>query len=279
MANRFAKKRHAPDYHPGPHHAADDRHEGPAKQGTQEEISGKGFSKPVHPTTLNLIETHYQKALEWNVLTSDYAVRGRDLSYSFGDRPVLQSVDLELRWGTVTVIAGPNGAGKSTLTELLAGVRAVQAGIVERADEVALVVQRVSTPDALPLTVHDVVMMGTWGASSHPAPKIGSSERRRRTAEALDRVQLAHLAHSPFNSLSGGQRQRALLAQGLARQARIFLLDEPAAGLDAESRSRARSMLAEEARHGAAVACVSHDEDSIAAADFVITLNAGRRLS
>jgi zinc/manganese transport system ATP-binding protein len=213
------------------------------------------------------------------MLTSDYAVRAQDLSYRFGDLPVLQSVDLELQWGTVTAIAGPNGAGKSTLTEILAGVRAPQAGTVERADEVALVVQRVSTPDALPLTVHDVVLMGTWGASSRPAPKIDASERRRRTAEALGRVQLAHLAHLPFNSLSGGQRQRALLAQGIARQARIFLLDEPAAGLDAESRSRTRSILAEEARRGAAVACVSHDENSIAAADYVITLDAGRRLS
>jgi zinc/manganese transport system ATP-binding protein len=226
-----------------------------------------------------LLRLIIKKALQWNVPTSDYAVRAQNLSYSFGDLPVLHGVDLELRWGTVTAIAGPNGAGKSTLIEILAGVRTPQAGTVERADEVALVVQRVSTPDALPLTVQDVVMMGTWGAASRPSSKIDASERKRRVAEALDRVQLANLASSPFNSLSGGQRQRALLAQGIARQARIFLLDEPAAGLDAQNRARTRAMLTEEARRGAAVACVSHDEDSIAAADYVITLDTGRRLS
>ncbi|TLM80842.1 metal ABC transporter ATP-binding protein [Pseudarthrobacter sp. NamE5] len=213
------------------------------------------------------------------MLNSDYALRAQDVSYSFGDLPVLQGVDLDLRWGTVTAIAGPNGAGKSTLIEILAGVRAPQAGTVMRADEVALVVQRVATPDALPLTVHDVVLMGTWGASSRPSSRIGATERKDRVAEALDRVQLASLADAPFGSLSGGQRQRALLAQGIARHARIFLLDEPAAGLDAESRKRTRAMLAEEARRGVAVACVSHDQDSIAAADYVVTLDAGRRLS
>lgn len=210
---------------------------------------------------------------------SDYALRGRDLSFSFGDVPALQHVDVDLKWGTVTAIAGPNGAGKSTLIEILAGVRTPLTGSVERADEVALVVQRVSAPEALPLTVQDAVMMGTWGAPQRRSSRIDASERKRRVAEALDRVQLANLAHSPFNSLSGGQRQRALLAQGIACQARIFLLDEPAAGLDAQSRVRTRTMLAEEAHRGAAVVCVSHDDDSIAAADYVITLDAGRRLA
>lgn len=210
---------------------------------------------------------------------SDYALHGRDLSFSFGDVPALQNVDVVLKWATVTAIAGPNGAGKSTLIEILAGVRKPLTGSVERADEVALVVQRVATPDALPLTVRDVVMMGTWGRPQSRSARIDTPERNYRVADALDRVQLGNVAHAPFNSLSGGQRQRALLAQGIARRARIFLLDEPAAGLDAQSRARTRAMLVEEARRGAAVACVSHDEDSIAAADYVITLNAGRRLS
>lgn len=213
------------------------------------------------------------------MISSDYALRGRDLSFAFGDLPVLAMVDIELPWGSVTAISGPNGAGKSTLIEILAGVRQPLAGVVERAAEVALVVQRVTTPDSLPLTVREVVMMGTWGASPARSMKIDAKERRARVAEALDRVQLGDLAAAPFNGLSGGQRQRALLAQGIARRARIFLLDEPAAGLDAESRERTRAMLAEEACLGAAVACVSHDGESIAAADAVVRLVGGRRVS
>lgn len=229
-------------------------------------------------TTLDANDNDYQIGLDWGVISSDYALRGRDLSFSFGGIPVLANVNVDLQWGTVTAIAGPNGAGKSTLIEILAGVRQPLAGVVERADEVALVVQRVTTPDALPLTVREVVAMGTWGVSPRGSGKIDAKERRARVAEALDRVQLADLAAAPFNGLSGGQRQRALLAQGIARKARIFLLDEPAAGLDAESRKRTRIMLAEEACRGAAVACVSHDEESIAAADSVMRLVAGRRL-
>lgn len=213
------------------------------------------------------------------MISSEYALRGRDLSFAFGDRPVLSNVDVDLPWGSVTAISGPNGAGKSTLIEILAGVRQPLTGAVGRAAEVALVVQRVTAPDSLPLTVREVVMMGTWGASPARSMKIDAKERKARVAEALDRVQLADFAAVPFNGLSGGQRQRALLAQGITRRARIFLLDEPAAGLDAESRERTRAMLSEEARRGAAVACVSHDVDSIAAADAVISLLAGRRVS
>ncbi|WP_449371832.1 ATP-binding cassette domain-containing protein [Arthrobacter psychrolactophilus] len=214
------------------------------------------------------------------MINSEYALRGRNVSFSFDEGPVLHGVDVELPWGSVTAIAGPNGAGKSTLLEILAGVRQPLTGTVERAHEVALVVQRVSAPDALPLTVREVVAMGTWGVSPRgsagESTSMSAKERRARVAEALDRVQLADHAAVPFNALSGGQRQRALLAQGIARRARIFLLDEPAAGLDVESRDRTRAMLAEEARRGAAVACVSHDEEAIVAADFVIRLEAGR---
>lgn len=211
--------------------------------------------------------------------SSNSALRARNLHFSFGDAPALVGVDLDLEWGKVTAIAGPNGAGKSTLIEILAGVRKADRGTVDRKDDVALVVQRVTTPDALPLTVQDVVTMGTWGVSSSRAPKIGAAERKARVAEALARVQLTEHTSSPFNALSGGQRQRALLAQGIARRARIFLLDEPAAGLDLESRQRTRAMLAAEAARGAAVACVSHDEESIAAADYVVKLIGGRRVS
>lgn len=211
--------------------------------------------------------------------SSDSALRARNLHFSFGGAPALVGVDLDLAWGKVTAIAGPNGAGKSTLIEILAGVRKPDRGIVDRRYGVALVVQRVTTPDALPLTVRDVVTMGTWGDPSGRAPKIGAAERKARVSDALVRVQLTEHAASPFNGLSGGQRQRALLAQGIARRARIFLLDEPAAGLDRESRQRTRAMLAAEAARGAAVACVSHDEESIEAADCIVRLISGRRVS
>lgn len=222
-------------------------------------------------------------------------IRAHHVSFTYGTSLVLDDVDVALARGEVTVVAGENGAGKSTLIEILAGVRRPSDGTVSRSQDVALVVQRPSAPDALPVTVRDVVAMGTWERQvsrwwpisrtrrseeiEESRRRVGLLERRRRVGEALERMQLTDLADHPFNVLSGGQRQRALLAQGIARGAGVLLLDEPATGLDAESRERTHEVLADEARRGAAVALVTHDEDAIAAADVVVRLERGRRVS
>ncbi|GAA4193847.1 zinc ABC transporter ATP-binding protein AztA [Microbacterium oryzae] len=192
----------------------------------------------------------------------------RSLCFAYGDRDALHDVDVALVPGEVVAIAGPNGSGKSTLVELLAGVIAPRAGEVVREGDLALVVQRVEAPDALPLTVRDVVAMGTWAG--------GRRSHRAAVDEAIARVELTGLETRPLAELSGGQRQRALLAQGIVRRPAILLLDEPAAGLDGRSRDRTRAILAEEAARGAAVACVTHDDASIAVADRVIRLEGGR---
>jgi zinc/manganese transport system ATP-binding protein len=197
------------------------------------------------------------------------AIRARGVRFAYDRIAVLRDVDLDVPWGAVTALAGANGAGKSTLVEVLAGVRRPSAGTVSRAGRAALVVQRPQVPDTLPLTVADVVSMGAWRGIR------GRARRAAAVAAALDRVGLAGAERHRFSALSGGQRQRALLAQGLAGAATVLLLDEPAAGLDAESRERTRTILREEAAAGAAVVCVTHDEAAIAAADRVVQLDGG----
>ncbi|WP_136612297.1 ATP-binding cassette domain-containing protein [Sinomonas albida] len=203
------------------------------------------------------------------------AIRARGLCYAFGGNQVLDEVSVDVPWGAVTALTGSNGAGKSTLMELLAGVRRPSRGVIERDADVALVVQRPAAPEALCVTVWDVVTMGTWGARRlGPAPR-SRADRARAVRAAIARADLVGLERRSFSTLSGGQRQRALLAQGLARSARILLLDEPAAGLDPESQTRTRAILAEEASRGVAVVCVTHDRADIAAADRVIRLERG----
>lgn len=199
----------------------------------------------------------------------------RSLCFGYDGHDVLHDVSARFAPGSVTAVTGPNGSGKSTFVELLAGVRSPRRGVIDRDGGLALVVQRPSTPDALPVTIHDVVAIGTWGRT-WGRPGSRRSERRSAIAEAIDRVGLTGLEHRTFGELSGGQRQRALLAQGIVQNTEILLLDEPAAGLDAASRQRTREILAEEAVRGATVACVSHDEESIAAADHVIRFEDGR---
>lgn len=185
---------------------------------------------------------------------------------------MLHSVSLSLPSGAVTAVAGPNGAGKSTLVELLAGVRTPRRGEVRHRGFLALVVQRPAVPDTLPVTVRDVVAMGTWMRRRPRRAVAGAVE------EAIERVGMTGYEDRPLAALSGGQRQRVLLAQGLVQRADVLILDEPAAGLDVASRERTRTLLAQEAARGAAVACVTHDDASIAAADLVVRLEDGRRV-
>lgn len=194
------------------------------------------------------------------------------LCFAYDDVDVIHDVDAELPAGSITAIVGPNGSGKSTLIELMAGTSVPRRGLVERFATVAFVVQRTAILETLPLSVRDVVGMGAWGRSGGRGSR---TERREAVAEAMERVGVADLARRSIHEVSGGQRQRALIAQALVRLARsagVLLLDEPSAGLDAESRERIRIILAEEAARGRAIGWVTHDDEDAARADAVIRL-------
>jgi zinc/manganese transport system ATP-binding protein len=197
----------------------------------------------------------------------------RGVTVDFAGRAALRHIDLDVLPGHLTVLAGPNGAGKTTLLEVLAGTRPPTAGTRAVSRTVALVPQRTTETDRLPVTVRDVVTVGVWG-------RLGRWRRldaRARTAidEALDRLQIRGLARLPFATLSGGQRQRTLLAQGLARGADLLLLDEPTTGLDTDSAERIRLIMRAESERGVAVVCVSHDPLVLAAADHTVRLADG----
>lgn len=202
------------------------------------------------------------------------AARLTHVHVSFDGREALCGVDADFHGGSLAVIAGPNGAGKSTLLEVLAGTRVPTSGARRMAGSVAFVPQRAAIPPRLPVSVKDVVSVGTWG-------RLGfwrrmDSSARELVARSLERLDILPLARHPFASLSGGQQQRALLAQGLAREADVLLLDEPTTGLDAASSLRIRRVLREEAARGVAVVCVSHDAAVIGDAERVIQLSEGR---
>jgi len=197
----------------------------------------------------------------------------RGLGVDFAGQTALRGIDLDVLPGELTVLAGPNGAGKSTLLEVLAGTRPPTAGTRVVTGTVALVPQRTTETDRLPVTVRDVVTVGVWG-------RLGRWRRldaRAWTAidDALERLQIQDLANDPFASLSGGQRQRTLLAQGLASGADLLLLDEPTTGLDSDSADRIRQIMRTESERGVAVVCVSHDPLVLSSADRTVRLADG----
>ncbi|WP_017586070.1 zinc ABC transporter ATP-binding protein AztA [Nocardiopsis ganjiahuensis] len=199
-----------------------------------------------------------------------------NLYAGYGGTDVLRGVTAEIPEGAVTALVGANGAGKSTLLGVLAGTLTPRAGTVspERGARPAFVVQRSSVPDALPLTVRATVAMGRWAHRGLWRPLT----RRDRAviARCMERAGVADLADRRLGELSGGQRQRALIAQGLAQEADLLLLDEPSAGLDREARERIRETVAEVAAEGVTVVHATHFAEEARDADHVLRLEEGR---
>lgn len=203
-------------------------------------------------------------------------VKLRGVRVSFDGHEALRGVDLDAHRGEVTAIVGANGSGKSTLLAVAAGLLAPTSGSVRRAagTRVGLVPQSTGDGARLPLTVADLVAMGRWRERGPFLPL--RRDDRARIAAAIDTVGLGALARRPIGLLSGGQRQRAHIAQALAQDADLMLLDEPMSGLDAASRDAVAATLAVVAATGAAVVVVTHDLDELGEVDAVCRLADGR---
>jgi len=203
------------------------------------------------------------------------------VSYTYGVRDVSFSVAP----GEFVALVGPNGAGKSTLLRLLLGLLDPTAGSVRLFGaaprtlkdrwRLGYVPQRLAVPADLPATVEEVVAAGRlartgWRRRFKP-------EDRAEIAHAITAVALDDLKDRPVRELSGGQQQRAFIAKALAGQPELLVLDEPVAGVDAESQERFRDSVVHNVReHGAAVLLVSHELGAVADdLDRIIVLRAG----
>jgi ABC-type Mn2+/Zn2+ transport system ATPase subunit len=186
----------------------------------------------------------------------------RDVSLGYGGRPVLEHVSFGIDHGEFTALLGPNGAGKTTLFRGMLGLIPVLAGRIEygfdrRVQPPGYVPQKEKLDPIFPLTVLEVVLMGTY-ARLGPLRPVG--RRQHRLAEScLDQVGLATLARDPFWALSGGQKQRVLIARALAASPELLLLDEPTAGIDPGAEASIMNLIAMLNREqNLTVALVSH---------------------
>jgi zinc transport system ATP-binding protein len=219
----------------------------------------------VNPTVgLSLIAD--PAATERAVITAD------GVSFSYGDNPVLQGVSFSLGAGEFVALAGPNGSGKSTLMRVLLGLLRADAGTVAVLGDppgglrehwrIGYVPQRPAVEDLLPATVADVVGSGRlarrgWWRRPTAADKAAVDR-------ALESVALQDLRKRRLSELSGGQQQRAFIAKALASEPELLVLDEPTAGVDAESQLRFRDALVAARDRGGAVLLVSHELGAVA---------------
>ncbi|MBT3149391.1 metal ABC transporter ATP-binding protein [Streptomyces sp. CHD11] len=205
-----------------------------------------------------------------------FRIRVAGLSAGYSGRPVLRQLDVSIPPSAITALVGPNGSGKSTLLGVLAGVIRPTAGEVHRSGgrPPAFVPQRTAVGGLLPLTVRQTVRMGRWNDRGPWRPLTGRDHAV--VDAAMDRLGISGLATRQLGELSGGQRQRVLIAQGLAQESDLLLLDEPTTGLDPEARKRTATLLTDLVAGGVTVVHATHDLDAARSADACILLSEGR---
>ena len=187
------------------------------------------------------------------------------LCVGYGKHPVVEGVMLDMYPGELLVLIGTNGSGKSTLLKTLAGlihpvhgelhVLGQHAG--QLPTRVAYLPQHPVSSHTLPLQVRDVVTMGRFAHLG--LFKRTSSSDRAIVNSAMQRTGIDEQASKPIRDLSGGQQQRTHLAQVLAREAEILLLDEPTAGLDINGRKLVAELIAGERARGVTVVMATHE--------------------
>jgi ABC-2 type transport system ATP-binding protein len=213
--------------------------------------------------------------------TARSAIVVAGLRKSFGDKVVLDGVDLEVPEGTVLALLGPNGAGKTTMVQILSTLIGADAGQVWVAGHdlardpdlvrsaIGVTGQRTAV-DQLLTGQENLLLMADLHHLDRP-------QGRRRAAELLERFELVEAASQPAGTYSGGMRRRLDLAMGLIGEPPILFLDEPTAGLDPRSRRTMWQRIGELVADGVTILLTTqYLEEADQLADHIALLDHGR---
>ncbi len=204
----------------------------------------------------------------------------RNVTAGYGARVAVSNITASLPGEQITAVVGPNGSGKSTLIKSILGLIPLRKGSVRVLgqpfhrvrNDVAYVPQKEEVDWNFPLLVGEVVAMGRC--------RPGNMLRRLNGQDleiiddALDKLGLTQLVRRPIGQLSGGQKQRVFLARALARQARLYVLDEPFNGVDAKTEEVIMEYIHALKDGGKTVVIVHHKLDEVYSSfDQVLLLN------
>lgn len=195
-------------------------------------------------------------------------VRLRDLTVSYGERPVLHRLNLDITPGERVAVVGASGGGKTTLLRVLAGLTRPSAGGVE--------VSHAGVSPRIRVMFQEDRLLPWLSALDNVTLGLPRHERHRGEA-ALRDVGLAGRERAYPHELSGGQRQRVALARALAHRPALLLLDEPFGALDALTRAGMHDLLETLlGETGATTLLVTHDlDEALKLADRVLLLGQG----
>ena len=201
------------------------------------------------------------------------AITAVDLVLSYGSTTAVGRSSFEIPRGALTAVIGPNGSGKSTVLGGIAGlvVPATGSVTIQGDARVAYVLQATKVNEALPITVREVVGMARY-------PSLGTFQRlqardRQIVDAAMEDLDITDIDVRHLHELSGGQRQRVFLAQGIAQDHDILLLDEPLTGLDITSAQAIDAVIHHATGDGCTVVLTTHDLTSARAADHVLLMS------
>lgn len=195
------------------------------------------------------------------------------VSFAYGQNLVLEDVSISVEPGQFVALVGPNGSGKTTLLRVILGSLSPARGTVRLLGappghlpepwRLGYVPQRPVLASEVPATVEEIVSSGRLARRGWWRP-LGRTDREE-IRHALESVGLSELAGRPVNELSAGQQQRAFIARAFAGEPDLLVLDEPIAGVDAESQRRFRDSLVHLMHeHGSGVLLVSHELSPVA---------------
>ena len=204
----------------------------------------------------------------------------KDAVKRYGDFTALNGVSLDIREGEFFTLLGPSGCGKTTLLRMIAGFNSIEGGDFYFGDkrindvpahkrDIGMVFQNYAIFPHL--SVRDNVAYGL------KARKVPAREIKPRVDEALELVQISHLADRKPNELSGGQQQRVAIARALVKMPRVLLLDEPLSNLDARLRLQTREEIRRIQRETKITTVfVTHDqEEAMSISDMIVVMKKG----
>lgn len=193
------------------------------------------------------------------------AAIARNVTVRYGTTVAVANASAEIPYATLTAVIGPNGAGKSTFVKALLGLVPLATGEVQLLGgspkrtrrRVAYVPQRSDVEWNFPITVEEVVLLGTY--PNLPLITRPGTAERQLAQESLAHVGMEAFANRQISELSGGQQQRVFIARALAQQPELFVLDEPFAGIDIASSETIMNVLREQQAAGRGAIVVHHD--------------------
>ena len=213
----------------------------------------------------------------------------KNLTFTYGTRPILKDVSFELATNELVAVLGPNGVGKSTLFKCILGLLRQYEGEIhinefnakkitekELSRQIAYIPQ--SHNPVFNFSVFDMVLMGTTGqvsSVSSPGPK-----ERQKVMDCLDRLGIQHLYNRSYTFISGGERQLVLIARAMAQNAKIMIMDEPTANLDYGNQIRVLEQIKSLSKEGYTIILSTHNPDqSYLYADRILAIYDGKLIA